>query len=81
MAEFGQTQAPDEPNASSTSRTPRRASWPLFLTGLAALLVSAWALIGPFSLDPLANVEFRWLFVIVAVAVGAVLVFSPGRRK
>ncbi|WP_031938660.1 hypothetical protein [Prescottella defluvii] len=64
--------------------SPRRSRWPSFgllLAGLAALLVSAWALIGPFSLEPLANVEFRWLFVVGAVVIGAVLVFSPGRRR
>lgn len=83
MAEFAdipETGA-DGTEEQSTPKASRRPSVGLLLAGLAALLVSAWALIGPFSLEPLANVEFHWLFVIVAVAVGAVLVFSPGRRR
>ncbi|WP_433613629.1 hypothetical protein [Prescottella agglutinans] len=71
----------DGTDEQSTAKPSRRPAVGLLLAGLAALLVSAWALIGPFSLEPLANVEFHWLFVIVAVAVGAVLVFSPGRRR
>lgn len=68
----------DEQTAPTASRRP---SIGLFLAGLAAVLISVWALIGPFSLEPLANIEFHWLFVIIAVAVGAALVFSPGRRR
>lgn len=68
----------DEQTAPTQSRRP---SIGLFLAGLAAVLISVWALVGPFSLAPLANVEFRWLFVVAAVVIGAVLVFSPGRRR
>ncbi|MCQ4120262.1 hypothetical protein [Rhodococcus tibetensis] len=75
MDEFDDTQE----TGTTTSRT--RPSPLLLLAGLAALLVSGWALVGPFSLEPLANVEFRWLFVIVAVVVGAVLVFAPNRKR
>ncbi|QCQ92115.1 hypothetical protein [Rhodococcus sp. SGAir0479] len=80
MAEFADTPhlSDDEPTASTASRRP---SFGLLLAGLAALFVSVWALVGPFSLDLFTNVEFRWVFVIAAVAVGAVLVFSPGRRR
>ncbi|AWK73460.1 hypothetical protein CBI38_19730 [Rhodococcus oxybenzonivorans] len=69
----------DTQDTGTTSR--KRPSPLLFLAGLAALLVSGWALVGPFSLEPLANVEFRWLFVLVAVVVGAVLVFAPNRKR
>lgn len=68
----------DRPAAPRPSRFP---SLGLLLAGLAALFVSIWALVGPFSLDIFTNVEFRWVFVIAAVAIGAVLVFSPGRRR
>ena len=83
MAEF--TDIPetgaDGTDAQSAAKPSRWPSVGLLLAGLAALLVSAWALIGPFSLAPLANVEFRWLFVVVAVVIGVVLVLAPGRRR
>jgi len=71
----------DDTQDSEQTRTRKRPSLLLLLAGLAALLVSGWALAGPFSLEPLTNVEFRWLFVLVAVLVGVVLVFAPNRRK
>ena len=71
----------DDTQDSEQTGTRKRPSPLLLLAGLAALLVSGWALAGPFSLEPLANVEFRWLFVVVAVLVGVVLVFAPNRRK
>lgn len=88
MAEFADNSNIPEPGApvddsdeQSTPTASRRPSIGLFLAGLAAVLISVWALIGPFSLEPLANVGFRWLFVIGAVVIGAVLVLSPGRRR
>ncbi|SDH84836.1 hypothetical protein SAMN05444695_103373 [Rhodococcus triatomae] len=77
----------DSPGLSpdSSDETPktgrRRPSALLLLAGLAALVISSWALAGPFDLSPLADVEFRWLFVLVAVVVGLVLVFSPHHRS
>ncbi|EID80570.1 MULTISPECIES: hypothetical protein [Rhodococcus] len=71
----------DDTQDSAQTGTRKRPSPLLLLAGLAALLVSGWALTGPFSLEPLANVEFRWLFVVVAVLVGVVLVFAPNRRR
>lgn len=59
----------------------RRPSVLLVLAGLTALIVSGWALLGPFALTLLGADAFRWIFVGVAVAVGLVLVFSPNRRK
>lgn len=65
----------------SDSTARRRPSVLLILAGLTALIVSGWALLGPFALTPLGESAFRWIFVGVAVAVGLVLVFSPNRRK
>ncbi|PTR31514.1 hypothetical protein C8K36_101545 [Rhodococcus sp. OK519] len=87
MAEFADNS--DIPNSGiplddtddPTTTTSRRPSVGLLLAGLAALFASVWALVGPFSLEFFTNVELRWVFVIVAVAIGAVLVFSPGRRR
>lgn len=67
-------------DGSNSGRT-RRPSTLLLLSGLAALLISGWALAGPFDLSPLAQVEFRWLIVVIGVIVGLVLVFSPAKRK
>ncbi|MDT2009647.1 hypothetical protein FXW78_48110 [Rhodococcus opacus] len=71
----------DDTQETEQTRMRTQPSPLLILAGVAALLVSGWALAGPFSLEPLANVEFRWLFVLVAVLVGVVLVFAPNRRK
>lgn len=71
----------DDTREGEQTRTRKRPSPLLLLAGVAALLVSGWALAGPFSLELLANVEFRWLFVIIAVLVGVVLVFAPNRRR
>lgn len=59
----------------------RRPSVGLLLSGLAALLVGAWALVGPDNLAALDNRQVQWLLVTAAVVVGVVLVVSPGRRK
>ncbi|WP_181763028.1 hypothetical protein [Rhodococcus spelaei] len=62
-------------------KTSRRPSALLLLSGLTALLISAWAIIGPDRFSAFGGAEFRWIFVIVAVVVGVILVFAPGRRK
>jgi len=46
----------------------------------AALLVSAWAFAGPESWDWVPPIEAGWVIVIAAIAVGAFLILSPGRR-
>ncbi|WP_072687302.1 hypothetical protein [Rhodococcus marinonascens] len=62
--------------------TRRGPSVIMLLSGLAALFVSGWALAGrSFAVALEDNVEFRWVFVVVAVLVGVVLVFAPSRRK
>ncbi|MDG3008923.1 hypothetical protein G4X40_02035 [Rhodococcus sp. D2-41] len=53
---------------------------PLLTAGLGALLISAWALLGPVSLDVFTGFGFRWMFVVIAVAVGAVLLAAPFQR-
>ncbi|MFD3811949.1 hypothetical protein [Rhodococcus sp. NPDC058639] len=53
----------------------------LLISGVVALLVSAWALVGPFSVDFLATFDGGWILVGVAVVIGAVLVFLPNRRS
>lgn len=82
MADFDTDHTGSGSEDTGTTRSHRRGpSILLLLAAIAALAVSGWALIGPFSLDPLANVEFRWVFVAVAVAVGAALLFAPGKRS
>lgn len=81
MAEFDTT---IEPVADDTDRTPKRRSGPsvlLLLSSIAALLVSAWALVGPFQLDFVAALDMGWILVAAAVIVGVVLVVLPGRRN
>lgn len=68
-------------NTETAAKAGRRPSALLLLSGLAALLVSAWALIGPGSFESLGDAQFRWILVIAAVVVGVILVFAPGRRK
>ena len=53
----------------------------LLLAGLAALVVSIAALVGQDAVTALGNVQFRWLFVIVAVVVGGVLLLGPSRKN
>jgi len=61
-------------------RTRRRPSPLLLLSALVALVVSGWAMIGPFPLDVFASVDLGWVLVGVALVVGAVLVLLPSRR-
>ncbi|MES9513945.1 hypothetical protein ACIQYW_17905 [Rhodococcus erythropolis] len=75
MSEYDETTDHDE------TRESKRPSALLLIAGLAALLVSVWALVGPFSLAPAANIQFRWLFVGAAVVAGLLLVILPNRRN
>lgn len=58
---------------------PRGFSPFLLVTGLGALLVSAWALAGGGDIGDV--VDLRWLFVAAALAVGLLLVLTPGRSR
>lgn len=53
----------------------------LFLVGVAAMVVSVSALIGPPAIEALGNVEFRWVFVTAAIVVGLTLLLVPGRKS
>ncbi|NLE80347.1 MAG: hypothetical protein GX610_12330 [Rhodococcus sp.] len=66
---------------SADAQERRRPSVLLILAGLTALLVSGWALVGPFTLTPVGENAFRWIFVAIAVVVGLVLVFLPNHRR
>ncbi|MFD4366169.1 hypothetical protein [Rhodococcus sp. NPDC058521] len=71
----------DNVRADGTSGDRRRPSVLLILSGIVALIISAWALAGPFGLTPLGADAVRWIFVGGAVVIGAVLVLSPNWRK
>ncbi|AHD20653.1 membrane protein [Rhodococcus pyridinivorans SB3094] len=64
-----------------TERTCKGPSLLLLLAALAALVVSGWAMIGPFSVEFLAAVDLGWVLVGAALLIGAVLVFLPNRRR
>ena len=68
-------------DTAATAGTRRRPSPGLLLAGLAALLVSVWAFIGPDRLGAIGEGHLKWLFIAVAVVVGVVLVISPSRRR
>lgn len=70
----------DDVTDQNETRESRRPSALLLIVGLAALLVSVWALLGPISLAPAANFQLRWLFVGAAVVAGLLLVILPNRR-
>lgn len=67
----------DTPEQNSARTRP---SALLFLVGLAALIVSVSALIGPSALEALGDVQFRWVFVVVAIVVGLALLIAPNRK-
>ena len=71
----------DDTTDSEEIRKTKRPSVLLLIAGVLAMLVSVWALIGPFSLAPAADVQFRWIFVGAAVVAGLLLVILPNRRK
>ena len=81
MADFDTTfdAGIDDDGAAGTSQ--RGPSILLLLSAIAALVVSGWALIGPFSLDFLGTFDTGWVLVGAAIVIGAILVLIPGRRK
>lgn len=64
------------------SETGRRRgpSGVLLLTGILAILVSGWALIGAPAFDGI-DAGAGWILVLIAVIVGAILVFTPSRKR
>lgn len=70
-------------DASDTARRTSTRKGPsalLFLTGLAAMVVSIAAIIGQDAVTALGDVQFRWVFVIAAVVVGFALLLGPSRK-
>lgn len=80
MAETWQYGDSDE-DTPEQSRARTRPSALLFLVGLAAMIVSVSALIGPSAIEALGNVQFQWVFVVTAILVGLALLFTPGRKS
>ncbi len=78
MAEKWQYGDSDE-DTPQQNRARTRPSALLFLVGLAAMIVSVSALIGPPAIEALGNVEYRWVFVVAAIVVGLTLLLAPGR--
>ncbi|NIL86654.1 hypothetical protein RhoFasGS6_04061 [Rhodococcus fascians] len=76
--EYGHGDSSSDTAAQSSSR--QGPSAPLLLAGLAALIVAIAALIGQDAVTALAEVQFRWVFVIAAVVVGAALLLGPSRK-
>ncbi|WP_338893160.1 hypothetical protein [Rhodococcus sovatensis] len=79
MAETWQYGDSDEDTAEQNSARTRPSAL-LFLVGLAALIVSVSALIGPTALEALSDVQFRWVFVVAAIVVGLALLIAPNRK-
>ncbi|WP_235916303.1 hypothetical protein [Antrihabitans cavernicola] len=63
-----------------TRNGKRQPSAVLLLTGLLTLAVSGWALIGPSALSGF-DTNMGWVLVLIAVVAGAVLVFSPSKKR
>ncbi|MCK0093323.1 hypothetical protein HCA61_00400 [Rhodococcus sp. HNM0563] len=81
MADFDTTFDTGTDDAGATGKSRRGPSILLLLSAIAALVVSGWALIGPFSLDFLGTFDTGWILVGAAIVIGAILVLIPGRRK
>lgn len=58
----------------------RKFSPVLLLAGIAALLISSWGLVGG-SGEVADLVDLRWLFIVVALVVGLLLLVTPGRNR
>ncbi|MDJ0392694.1 hypothetical protein QMK17_05055 [Rhodococcus sp. G-MC3] len=80
MAQTWQYGDSDE-DTTEENRARTRPSAVLFLVGLAALIISVSALIGPSAIEALGDVQFRWVFVVVAIVVGLALLVVPGRKS
>jgi hypothetical protein len=81
VADFDTTFDAGIDDGDATDKSRRGPSILLLLSAIAALVVSGWALVGPFSLDFLATLDLGWILVAAAIVIGAILVLVPGRRK
>lgn len=66
--------------ADNTTKT-RGPSVALLITGLIALAISGWVLLGPGTFQWMTTVDGRWALVAAAGVAGLVLVLAPGRRR
>ncbi|AYJ49138.1 hypothetical protein [Rhodococcus sp. P1Y] len=79
MAETWQYGDSDE-DTPTENQARTRPSALLFLVGLAALIVSVSALVGPSAIEALGQVQFRWVFVVAAIVIGLALLIAPNRK-
>lgn len=72
----------DTDTSAADECSPRRGpSILLLLSALAALAVSGWAMIGPFSLDFVPTLDLGWITIGLGVVIGAILILLPTRRR
>ncbi|MCX5045465.1 hypothetical protein OG921_20045 [Aldersonia sp. NBC_00410] len=73
----------DEFDTETETKTAKRGpSVLLLLSGIVALVVSAWALAGgnAWPFDGVDGLNFGWILAVAAIVAGALLVFVPGKR-
>ena len=75
-----ETKSEQLPNG-GCGRRSGRFSPGLFVVGLLAVIVSAWALAGPSSWAAVSVIPLGWILVVAAIVVGVVLVLSPRKRR
>ncbi|MFC4124834.1 hypothetical protein [Nocardia rhizosphaerae] len=61
--------------------TRRRPAFSLLVTGLLALAVSVWALLGAPTPDNGGILPIGWGVVLAAIVIGLLLTFSPRRKR
>ncbi|OZF39896.1 hypothetical protein CH296_00905 [Rhodococcus sp. 14-2496-1d] len=72
----------DDDSAGEDRNSNRRGpSALLLLAGLATMVVAVAALIGQGAIAALGDVQFRWVFVVVAVVVGFALLLGPSKKS
>jgi hypothetical protein len=71
----------DDPAGENRTSSRRGPSALLLLAGLATMVVAVAALIGQGAIAALGDVQFRWVFVVVAVVVGFALLLGPSKKS
>lgn len=71
----------DDPSGENRTSSRRGPSALLLLAGLATMVVAVAALIGQGAIAALGDVQFRWVFVVVAVVVGFALLLGPSKKS
>ncbi|MFC4377547.1 hypothetical protein ACFO5K_26035 [Nocardia halotolerans] len=64
-----------------STNTERRPAFSLLCTGLLALALSIWALLGAPTPDAGGVLPIGWGVVIAASVIGLLLVLAPGRKR